>query len=220
MAQCSLQAIFNKKDSMQKYLIALLLIISSGVFAQQSKLDKEHENFFRGGFKGGVNINKVNGKSFKNAYSYNFQAGAFLQFNFSDRFGLQPEVNFVQASSEITGSSSDVYDDLFGGGDQHKAKLNYLEVPLLLNINIGPSKRVKLQLGPSYGFLLKQSVDSLKAEKIYKNGEWSAMGGLWFQLPVVNIGARYKLGLTNINAIDDRQTWKNQAVQVFIGVTF
>jgi hypothetical protein len=92
---------------------------------------------------------------------------------------------------------------------------------VFLNVNIGPSKRVKLQLGPAYGGLLKQTVDSLRTNgDIYKNGEWSAIGGLWLQLPFVNIGARYKLGLTNINAIDDRQTWKNQAIQVFVGVTF
>jgi hypothetical protein len=102
-----------------------------------------------------------------------------------------------------------------------KAKLSYLEVPLFLNINVGESKSVKLQLGPAYGGLLKQTVDSLKTSgNIYKNAEWSAIGGLWIQLPFVNAGARYKVGLTNINDIDNRQTWKNQAIQVFVGVTF
>jgi hypothetical protein len=68
---------------------------------------------------------------------------------------------------------------------------------------------------------LKQTVDSLQAGgNIYKNSELGAIGGIWFQLPLVNLGARYKLGLTNINAIDDRQTWKSQSIQVFVGVTF
>jgi hypothetical protein len=39
-------------------------------------------------------------------------------------------------------------------------------------------------------------------------------------LPLINLGARYKWGLTDINAIDDRQSWKNQAIQIFVGVTF
>ena len=96
-------------------------------------------------------------------------------------------------------------------------------MPLLLNINIGPTNKVKLQLGPAYGGLLKQTVDSIKAganSNVYKNAEWSAIGGLWIQLPLVNIGARYKLGLTDINAINNKQTWKSQAIQVFMGVTF
>lgn len=206
---------------MQKLLLPILLFISTSSFAQRNKLDDEHEIFFRIGAKGGVNVNKISGKSYKEGFNFNFQAGVFLQFNFSNRFGLQPEVNFVQTSSEFSNDVNDIYDDLFRSGSQKKSKLNYLEVPLLLNINVGQSKRVKLQLGPAYGGLLKQTVDSLKNNgDIYKNGEWAAIGGLWIQLPFVNLGARYKLGLTNLNAIDNQQTWKSQAVQVFVGVTF
>ena len=207
---------------MNKFFVALLLLLSTTGFAQgRKKLDMDHENFFRFGAKGGVNINKVTGKSYKQGFNYNFQAGAFIQFNFSNRFGIQPEVNFVQSKSEFTNDATDIYDNLFLSGSQKKATLNYLEVPVFLNINVGPSKRVKLQVGPSYGGLLKQTVDSLKNNgSLYKNSEWSAIGGLWIQLPLINLGARYKLGLTNINAYDDKETWKNQAIQIFVGLTF
>lgn len=206
---------------MKKLIPVILLIISLPTFAQRNKLSGEHENFFRIGAKGGVNINKISGKSYKEGFNFNFQAGVFLQFNFSNTFGLQPEVNFVQSSSEFTNDANDIYYDLFQGGSQKKSKLNFLEVPLLLNINVGESKRVKLQLGPAYGGLLKQTVDSLKANAdIYKNGEWAAIGGLFIQLPFVNVGARYKMGLTELNAIDNQQKWKSQSIQVFVGVTF
>jgi len=205
---------------MQKLLVAILLLVSTSSFAQRNKVGGEQENFFRFGAKGGVNVNKISGQSYKEGFNFNFQAGVFMQFNFSNRFGLQPEVNFVQTSSEFSNDPSDIYDDLFRDGSQKKAKLNYLEVPVLLNINVGESKRVKLQIGPAYGGLLKQTVDSLKSNgNLYKNGEWAAIGGLWIQLPFVNLGARYKLGLTDIN-VDDRQTWKSQSIQVFVGVTF
>ena len=206
---------------MQKLLLALLLFISTASFAQRNKVDGEHENFFRFGAKGGVNINKITGQSYKDGFNFNFQAGVFLQFNFSNRFGLQPEVNFVQTSSEFSNDANDIYNDLFLNGSQKKATLNYLEVPVLLNINLGSSKRVKLQIGPAYGGLLKQTVDSLKSNaNIYKSGEWAAIGGLWIQIPFVNFGARYKLGLTDLNGIDNQQKWKSQSIQVFVGVTF
>ena len=206
---------------MHKLLLSLLLVISTSSFAQRNKVNGEHENFFRFGAKGGVNVNKITGQSYKEGFNFNFQAGIFLQFNFSNRFGLQPEVNFVQTSSEFSDDVSVIYDDIFRDGGQKNAKLNFLEVPLLLNVNVGNSKRVKLQIGPAYGGLLKQTVDSLKNNgNIYKNGEWSAIGGLWIQIPFVNLGARYKLGLTDLNAIDNRQSWKSQAIQVFVGVTF
>ncbi len=206
---------------MNKYFVICFLLISSVSVAQRNKLDMDRENFFRFGGKVGVNMNKLSGSSYKSGFNYNFQAGAFLQFNFSNRFGIQPELSFVQSKSEFTSDGTDIYDDIFRDGSQKKATLNYLEVPVLLNVNIGPSKRVKLQVGPAYGGLLKQTVDSLKNNgNLYKNSEWSAIGGLWLQLPFINLGARYKYGLTNINGIDDKQEWHNQAIQVFLGITF
>lgn len=206
-----------------KNLIILLLSFAPVICGAQHKksMDQDHENFFRFGFKGGVNANKIDGNAFKSGFNYNYQLGAFAQINFSSLLGIQPEVNFVQTTSEFSNDPSDIYNDLFRDGSQKQSKLNYLEVPVLLNINIGPSKRVKLQVGPAYGGLLKQTVDSLKSNRnVYKNADWSAIGGLWIQLPLINFGARYKVGLTNLNAIDDMEKWKSQAIQVFVGVTF
>jgi hypothetical protein len=199
-----------------------LLMIALPLCAQQKKFQQtDSERFFRFGAKAGVNINKITGQSYKEGFNYNYQLGGFLQFNFSNRFGIQPEVSFVQTSSEFTNDATDIYDDLFRGGGQKNAKLNYLEIPLLLNINVGESKHVKLQIGPAYGARLSETVDSLRnGGNIYKSSDWSAIGGLWIQLPLIHIGGRYKYGFTNINGIDDRQTWKAQAIQIFAGLTF
>ncbi len=207
-----------------KYLITLitLVVLSVSGFAQlKSKMKWDSERFFRFGGKAGLNINKIKGQSYQDGYNYNYQLGAFLQFNFSNRFGLQPEVSFVQSSSEFSDDVSDPYNDLFRDGTQKNAKLNYLEIPLLLNINVGVSKHVKLQIGPAYGNVLKETVDSLKTSgNLFRKGEISAIGGLWIQLPVVNIGARYKMGLTDINKIKlDAEKWKTQSFQIFIGIT-
>lgn len=207
---------------MKKLFFAILALTSLNAFAQR-KFDpnSDHENFFRIGAKAGLNINKINGQSYKSGFNYNYLLGGFMQFNFSKRFGFQPEVNFVQSSSEFSNDASNVYDDLFTNGSQEKAKLNYLKIPLLLNINVGPSKRVKLQLGPQVAGLLHQSIDSLKENRdIFKKGDWAAVGGLWIQLPFINIGARYEFGLTNLNDIDNSEKWKSQAFTVFAGFTF
>ena len=208
---------------MKRLLIVFLIFTSANVFSQGKKFDSnaDHENFFRIGAKAGVNINKINGESYKDGFNYNYLLGVFMQFNFSKTFGLQPEFNFVQSSSEFTNSSSTIYDDLFLDGSQKKAKLDYLKMPLLLNINVGPSKRVKLQLGPQYGNVLSQTVDSLKSNgNIFKKADWSAVGGLWLQIPFINLGARYEIGLTNLNGIDNQQKWKSQAFTIFAGFTF
>lgn len=207
---------------MQKLLLLSLIFLSSNVFAQRRfDTNADHENFFRFGAKAGININKIDGQSYKSGFNYNYLLGAFMQFNFSRTFGLQPEINFVQSTSEFSNDATVVYDDLFLDGSQKKAKLDYLKVPLLLNINVGPSKRVKLQFGPQYGNILKQTVDSLKSNgDIFKRADWSAVGGLWLQIPFINLGARYELGLSNLNNIDNQQKWKSQAFTIFAGFTF
>jgi hypothetical protein len=202
------------------FSITLLFFLPVTINAQKSSLHEARENFFRGGMKAGLNVGKVRGASFKSGFEYNYQAGAFLQFNFSSRFGIQPEVSLVQQSAEFSDDVTIIYDDLFSGS-QRNAKLYYLEIPVLLNINIGPSKRIKVQTGPAFGRLLKQTVDSLvNNTDLYKKTEWSMIAGIWIQLPLIHMGARYKQGLTNINAIDNRQSWKNQSFQFFLGLTF
>jgi hypothetical protein len=207
---------------MKNFFLALLMFLSLNAFSQKKfNPNPDHENFFRIGAKAGVNINKITGQSYKSGFNYNYLLGGFMQFNFSKTFGFQPEINFVQSSSEFSNDASDVYDDLFREGSQRHAKLDYLKVPLLLNINVGPSKRVKLQLGPQVGGLLNQTIDSLKTNRdIFKKGDWSAVGGLWIQLPFVNIGGRYEIGLTHLNDIDNNEKWKSQAFTIFAGITF
>ena len=208
---------------MMKTLLVTILMSCSVYGFSQKRFDPnaDRESFFRIGAKAGVNINKITGQSYKEGFNYNYLLGGFMQFNFSKTFGLQPELNFVQSSSQFSDDASDVYDDLFRDGSQRKARLNYIKVPLLLNINVGPSKRVKLQLGPQIGGLLNQSVDSLKNDRdIFKKGDWAAVGGLWIQLPFVNIGGRYEVGLSNLNDIDNSEKWKSQAFTIFAGITF
>ena len=113
-----------------------------------------------------------------------------------------------------------IYDDLFLGGSQKKAKLDYLKFAGLLNIDLGPSQRVKLQLGPQWGILLNEAVDSLKSPKeVFKKSEFSVLGGIMLQLPLIHIGTRYEIGLTDLNGIDNQDQWKSQAWQFFVGIT-
>ena len=90
-------------------ILSLLFIISITAFSQRNiKNDFEKENFFRVGFNAGININKIQGKSFKDEFSYDYSLRGFMQFNFSRKLGVQPEVSFIQASSEQSNDFSDL----------------------------------------------------------------------------------------------------------------
>jgi hypothetical protein len=68
--------------------------------------------------------------------------------------------------------------------------------------------------------LVNEAVDSVKTPRdIFKKGELSVVGGLMLQLPLIHIGARYEIGLTNINGIDDMDKWKSQTWNLFLGIT-
>ena len=203
-------------------LLFVLLMSVFAAFPQRNiKNDFEKENFFRVGFNAGININRIQGKSFKDEFSYNYSLRGFIQLNFSRKLGVQPEVTFIQASSEQSNDFSDIYDDISLGGSQLKAKLNYLKVGSMLNLNVGPTQRIKFQFGPQWGMLLNEKVDSLKTtQNIFKNGDFSLAGGIMFQLPLVHFGGRFEQGLSNINDIDNRDKWRSQSFQLFAGFTF
>jgi len=198
----------------------LLFILCINAYSQKKKDPSEKESLFRFGFKGGVNLNKIEGQSFKDEFNYNYSLGGFIQVNITRKLGLQPEINFVQTTAETSEDITDIYDDLFVGGSQKKAKLDYLKFAGLLNIDIGPSQRVKLQLGPQWGMLLNEAVDSLKSpQDVFKKSEFSVLGGIMLQLPLIHIGTRYEIGLTDINGIDNQDKWRSQAWQFFVGIT-
>ena len=212
---------------MKNLVIVLFLFVSATAFSQHGLGFYEYDvdKFFRVGFNGGLNINKIQGKSFTNKYSYDYGVRGFMQFNFSHKFGLQQEVGYSQQSAQTSHDYSAIWDEIALNGDQLKVKLNYLKFGTLVNYNLGATTtRVKLQFGPQWGMLLSEKVGSLKTtQDIFKKGDFSLAGGIMFQafeVPSLHFGARFEQGLTNINAIDDRDKWKNQSFQLFAGVTF
>ena len=101
---------------MKTLILPLLLsALCLNAYSQKKKDPSEKESLFRFGFKGGVNLNKIEGQSFKDEFNYNYALGGFMQINITRKLGLQPEINFVQTTAETSGEITDIYDDLFVG---------------------------------------------------------------------------------------------------------
>jgi Outer membrane protein beta-barrel domain len=207
------------KKAMKNLFVVVSLFVSNFAFTQ--KLEQDEERKFRLGIIGGINLNSVDGRSFKNEYNFNYQLGGFILINPFTKVGFQPEVHFAQQSATYSNDLTDIYDDLALGGDQAQAKLSTLKFTGLVNFDIGPSQRVKLQIGPQYAIVINETTGVQGAAKdIFKKGDFSGVAGIWLQLPIVFIGARYAHGFSNLNDIDNRDTWKSRSFQIIAGVTF
>ncbi|MFT3824260.1 MAG: porin family protein [Chitinophagaceae bacterium] len=168
---------------------------------------------FHLGIKGGANIFKVDGESFKDEFRFGYNVGAFAELNFSKVIGIQPEVLWSQTNYRTGEKFSDIYP---GGVDDVKGKLNYLSIPILLSVR--PAPFLSLQAGPQFGILLNQDKTLVKnGEDAFKKGDLSMLGGVQLNLGSLKIGGRYVVGLSDINDIDNKDKWKNQGFQVYLG---
>lgn len=170
---------------------------------------------FHLGVKGGANLNKITGQSFKDEFSYGYHLGAFTEIGLGKRFSIQPEVVFNQISQDTSSSFNDVYKNVLTNGT--KAKLNYLSIPVLLNVKL--SNFVALQAGPQFSIIKDKSKTMVENGKsAFKEGDLSMLAGVQFKLGGFRIYGRYALGLNNLNDIDNKDKWKSQSVQVGIGL--
>jgi hypothetical protein len=185
-------------------LPAILILISSSAFSQKIHI----------GFKGGASINKLDGKSFKDEFSFGYHVGGFVEIGLGKRFGIQPEILFSQTNVDTSSSFSSVYQ--FKKLD--KVQLRYLSFPILLNIK--PVKYLTLQVGPQFGILTNKSSTLLQnGQQAFKSGDFSMLGGAQVNISHLKIYARYAVGLNNINDIDNKEKWKNQSIQLGVGFT-
>ena len=189
-----------------KKLSLVVAIICSAVIANAQG--------FHIGAKAGANIGKLEGQSFKQGYSLGYQLGGFLQLNLSKSIGLQPEVLFSQTNTTFENSTSATYANAFNG---QKKDLKYLSIPVLLAIN--PGKFVTIQLGPQYSILLNnhETVYS-NGQQAFKSGDLSAVAGLQLNFSALHLYGRYNVGLSNINDVANSDKWKNQQIQIGLGL--
>lgn len=182
------------------------------------------QKLLRFGIKGGANLGKLDGTGYDEAFKLGYHLGGFAQINLTKGFGIQPELVFSSTNTEVKNTTEfeDVYD--FDNIQETKPKLNYLSIPILANIDLG-SPRFKLQVGPQFSIMTSKKENVFEEGRAaFKSGDFSAVGGLWLQLPIVNISARYIIGLSDVNDVNlstatSPEKWKNQAIQLGVGIT-
>jgi hypothetical protein len=184
------------------FSFAILLFISSSVFSQGFSL----------GIKGGANLGKISGHAFKDEFTLGYHVGGFATINFG-KFGIQPEVLFNQTNVDTSSEFSDVYQF----NHIKNIKLNSLSIPIMLNYNL--NKFISLQAGPQFGILLDQDKTLLQNGKdAFKSGNFALAGGVQLNLLKFRVYGRFVGGLTNLDNVGDKETWKTQTIQLGVGI--
>ncbi|PSL45372.1 outer membrane protein with beta-barrel domain [Chitinophaga niastensis] len=169
------------------------------------------------GVKADLNLFKINGNGITSAMNLGGRFGVFATYDFTKKWGLQPELLFSQASAK-RGDDFSVYYVYSNKPDANKnIKLSYITIPVLLRYNI--NRLFTINAGPQYSFLCYDNENLLLNNRpAFKRNDFGLAVGVTLSVDNFNFFGRYVYGLSNVNNIDDRYEWKTQQAQIGIGV--
>jgi len=194
------------KTKQLAFCIAFVLAATS-ISAQGVKL----------GIKAGANVYKIDDKSFTNEFKWGYHIGGMAELMFSKKWGIQPEVLFVQTSTK-TGYSFDTLYNSINPGTIKNVKLDQLSIPVLINWR--PISLLTFQAGPQFSILMSKDQNLLQNGKsAFKNGNVALLGGVELNLLLLRVYGRYGLGITNVNNINSNDKWKSSTIQVGAAIT-
>ena len=191
------------------------------------------------GFKGGYNYSSFNGDVAKDNTLKGlsgFYVGALLELPLGDVISLQPEVIY---SRQGAAWEKDYNIPILGKGSlKNDIKLDYLNIPVMAKVNLGP---LFLQGGVQFGFLVnKPKVDSYIAnvylrnlldKDSYNSFDFGVGAGLGVKLNQhFFVETRYTYSLTNVfdpndkhfksSLISDGDNFKNSVFSIGLGMKF
>lgn len=210
-----------------KRILPLLILLCSSVAASAQDLPVINRIHVKFGPKIGVNLSKMDGENWDGGYKTNLLGGLALGVH-GERFGVQAEGLFSQ-TTYVTGRNFDsIYRQYIVAGkdslQQGRFRVSYFNIPVMAEVRI--LSRVWLQVGAQYsGVVSVRDMDEFvkDAESLFTKGSISAVGGLHIEMTKhINAGARYVMGLSNVNDNYDSvpESWKQRNIQLHIGYTF
>jgi hypothetical protein len=158
------------------------------------------------GAKGGLNFASIGGDNTGDVdpvTAFNF--GLVAEIPISEKFYFQPELMY-------SGQGYSFNDDTIA--------LNYLNIPLMGKYYL--TKGFSLEAGPQIGFLLSAKNDKTDVKDSFNTVDFGVNFGLGYKLDNgLNFGARYNLGLSDINNIDNSSNKnRNGVFQLSVGYFF
>lgn len=215
---------------MHRFTVGLIVLALAAFAATPAAAQGWHA-----GVEGGVNISDLDVEGAELDTETGIRIGGVLRYDFAPDglVGIQTGVAYSQKGASETEGDTDV-----------AIELDYIEVPLLLTVNVptGSTVRPRLYAGPQVAFeascnltgtdgsvTVDVACDSDELEEIGFNTESTDFsllfgGGLQVEAGpgVLTLDGRYDLGLTDINASagPDQAEAKNRTFQISAGYLF
>jgi len=173
------------------------------------------------GITGGVNIASLAGDDVEDLDSRTAAYfGGFLEFPVTPLLSFQPELLYTMKGATESVEGTDV-----------TYKLDYIEVPMLLRVNVPMQGNIMpfVVAGPGIGFNTTAKVEADGQEEDIeeiKGMDFGLIfgGGLGFPVSdgryTISLAVRYELGLTTIDDSDEEADVKNRAVSIGAGLSF
>jgi hypothetical protein len=181
---------------MQSNLLCALVLFMTASFGMLHAQDENVTTEF--GVKGGFNMsNLYNDDADDENILYGFNAGVYATLPISDFIAIQPEILFTTKGSELE------YNNAITTGNT-KFRLNYIEVPLLVRVNI--TKNFNVHAGGYASYLVSSKVtgdgdfdfdEDIDTDDLNKF-DAGLSAGVGVDFSPVSIGLRYNYGLTTI----------------------
>lgn len=201
-----------------KYIITLIFLnfLSSGIHAQENKSSFEY------GAKFGLSISELKGSENLKSLRSSFSAGLVSEYRIDEHYALQAEWLYSRQGSTNRGNEGGSY-------FENRVDLNYFNLPILGKYYI--KKGLAFELGPQLGYLMSANYETKQAgnsqridvEDDFKNLDISLAAGLSYKTDWgFMLGARYSLGLNNINNGTDLESssLSNAVFQLYFGYLF
>ncbi len=158
------------------------------------------------GIKGGLNLASVSGDNTEDidvVTSFNF--GILSEIPVSDKFSFQPELMYSGQGYSF---------------NEKTIALSYLNLPLMGKYYL--TKGFSVEAGPQIGYLFNAENEETDVKDSFNSFDFGVNFGLGYKLDNgLNFGARYNLGLTDINNLDNSSNKnKNGVFQLSVGYFF
>ncbi len=205
-----------KKFMFVSMVAAMTLFAAAPLFAEK----------MMAGVKGGVSIADFTGDDAEGFSSkMGFVGGGFFCYNISEVFGIQPELLYSMRGATEDDEEGEI-----------ESTLDYIEIPLLLMVNIPTEGKIKpmLYAGPTFSFLMSAEVESIDVKDYVKSTDIGILAGAGIGYKMTSgllfIEGRYEVGFSSAFDLSDEQLeeWeltenpdaKNSVISVMLGYGF